>query len=74
MPENNGVKPPSSSQTSATSGRIRYQPLTRARQALGHSSGGSPSSLSRPASRWTIQKHETKYRVAGIAAALQISM
>ena len=45
-----------------------------ARHALGHSSGGRPSSFRRPASRWTIQKHATKYRIAGIAAALQISM
>jgi len=73
IPENSGVYPEKSRNTSMISGNTRYQRSRTARQGSGHSSFGRPSSLARPASRWTITNAVKKYSSAGISAALQIS-
>ena len=55
MPENIGVKPSNSMNTSTASGSIRYHLRRIASHGLGHSDFGNPVRPARPASRWTIQ-------------------
>ena len=56
MPENIGVKPSNSMNTSTASGSIRYHFCRIACHGFGQSALGMPISPARPASRWTIQK------------------
>ncbi|MNQ93099.1 hypothetical protein D3C85_1085480 [compost metagenome] len=73
MPENIGVRPANSRQTSTTSGISRYQRSFTAAQAFGHSLFARPRRSARLASRWTIQNTEPKYSSAGSSAALATS-
>ena len=55
MPENIGVKPSKSMNTSTASGSIRYHLSRIATKGFGHSDLGSPCNPLRPASRCTMQ-------------------